>query len=131
MADRWLPPFMRFWMNMGLFMIGKRKEMTQNNVSLKELLNDLSYKKNKETYKNLKVPANITTISLVAVPLGVREEQFEIFPVPNDGFSPLIDATVEDGIVVLEMDTNHFFKDIDLNVRMAALLHYIVGICNK
>jgi hypothetical protein len=32
----------------------------------------------------------------------------------------------ENCAVVMEMGLNHFFNDIDLNVRMAALLQYIV-----
>ena len=117
-ADRWARPFMRFWLANGLFWKGIK-------VNLKGLLNDMSYKLGKEKYKSIKIPPTINTINLIAVPL-LQQQKKSIFSSPNDGFSPLADAITEDGLVVVEMGVNHFFKGVDLNSRMMVLLQYIV-----
>jgi len=88
----------------------------------------MSYNRCKEAYKNLKIPENITIINVVAIPLGEQKKQIQNLPFPNDGFSFLADTIVKNGVVVLEVGVNHFFKDVNLNTRMVALLQYIVNL---
>jgi len=101
-----------------LFFAGIRK------IDVKGLTNDLSYNHRKEKYQNIIIPTELTTINLLGIPLGQEKKRKN--PTPNDGFSPLADAITDDGIVVVEMGVDHFFKGVDLNCRMAALLKYIV-----
>jgi len=115
-ADYWAPLYHRTWMSCGLFFIGKR-------IELKAILFNLSYKRCKEKYKTFKIPAEITVVNLIGVPLG-RQKKPKIYA-PNDGFSPLPDAIFEEGIVIIEPGVDHFFKGIDLNKRMIAILYYI------
>ena len=117
-ADRWARPFMRFWIACGLFWKGIK-------VNLGGLLTDMSYKNGVERYGTLKIPPEIYTVNLTSVPLG-QQDKSATFTSPNDRFSPLADAITEDGTVVIEMGLDHYFSEIDLNVRMTALLHYIV-----
>ena len=118
-ADRWAKPFMRFWISCGLFW--KRIK-----VNLNGLLTDMSYKNGVERYSTLKIPSEIKTINLVSAPLA-QQDKSAIFTSPNDRFSPLADAITENGTVVIEMGLDHYFSEIDLNVRMIAILHYIVN----
>ena len=119
-ADRWSKPFMRFWMACGLFMVRIK-------VELKGLLNEMSYELGKERYKSFDIPSHIYTVNLIAASLGKEQPKKNVFTSPNDSFSPLADAITEDGVVVVEMGKDHYFRNIDLNVRMVALLHYIVN----
>jgi hypothetical protein len=120
-ADVWSRPLKRFWMSCGLFFIGQK-------VELKALLNDLSYKRCKEKYGAIKIPSEIMTVNLIGAPLRQGEET--IIRVPNDGFSPLPDAITKDGLVVVEMESDHFLKNMNLNSRMVVLLRYIVNHLN-
>ena len=117
-ADRWSKPFMRFWLARGL-------HWKRIKVNLKGLLNDMSYELGKEKYKSVKIPPSINTINFIAVPL-LHQEKKSVFTSPNDGFSPLTDAITEDGSVVVEMGVDHFFRGVDMNNAMVALLQYIV-----
>jgi hypothetical protein len=117
-ADYWAKPFKRFLMGSGLFWAGIK-------VDLKGLLTDLSYETGKEKYKHLKIPPEINTVSLIATPLA-RQKANKYFTSPNDGFSPLVDEITEDGLVIIEMGLNHFFENVDLNIRMIILLNYLV-----
>jgi hypothetical protein len=121
-ADAWRPLRKRMWLSTGLFFAGIK-------VNVKGLTADLSYKRCKEKYKTLKIPAEITTVNLVATPLSRQGKKKKNLS-PNDGFSPLADTITEDGVVVMEIGVDHFFREIDLNIRMAALLHYIVNQLN-
>ena len=122
-ADYWGRPLKRFWLSWGLF-------WARIKVNLNGLLTDLSYKQGKEKYQSLKIPSEINTINLIAAPLA-RQEKNTLFTSPNDGFSPLADAITEDGLVAIEMDLDHFFNGVDLNVRMVVLLRYIVNQLNQ
>ena len=117
-ADRWAKPFMRFWISCGLFWKGIK-------VNLNGLLTDMSYKNGVERYSSLKIPQEIYTVNLTSVPLG-QQDKSATFTSPNDRFSPLADAVTENGSVVIEMGLDHYFGEIDLNIRMTALLRYIV-----
>ena len=117
-ADHWAKPFKRYWLSKGL-------RWKRIKVNLKGLLNDMSHELGKERYQSVKIPPSIDTINLIAVPL-LRQEKKSVFTSPNDGFSPLTDAITDDGSVVVEMGVDHFFKGIDMNSRMVAILQYIV-----
>ena len=117
-ADRWAKPFMRFWIACGLFWANIK-------VDLKGLLTDMSYIQGKDRYESLRIPPEIYTVNLIAVSLGQEQAKKTVFTSPNDSFSPLADAITENGLVVVEMGLDHYFRDIDLNTRMVALLHYI------
>jgi len=117
-ADRWAKPFMRFWISCGLFWKGIK-------VNLSGLLTDMSYKNGVERYSTLKIPPEIYTVNLTSVPLE-QQDKSTTFTSPNDRFSPLADAITENGTVVIEMGLDHYFSEIDLNIRMTSLLHYIV-----
>ena len=118
-ADYWAKPFKRFWIACGLFWANIK-------VDLKGLLTDMSYQQGKERYNTLHIPSEIYTINIIAASLGHKIEEKSVFTSPNDTFSPLADSITEDGAVVVEMGLDHYFKNIDLNVRMVALLQYIV-----
>ena len=118
-ADRWAKPFMRFWMACGLIVANIK-------VDLKGLLIDMSYELGKDRYKSFNIPPEIYTINLIAASFGKEQEKKCVFTSPNDSFSPLADAITENGVVVVEIGLDHYFKDIDLNSRMVALLNYIV-----
>ena len=118
-ADRWSRPVMRFWMACGLFMVRIK-------VELKGLLNEMSYELGKERYNSFDIPSHIYTVNLIAASLGKEQPKKNVFTSPNDSFSHLTDAITEEGVVVVEMGKDHYFREVDLNVRMVALLHYIV-----
>ena len=122
-ADTWIQPFRRWWLSRGLFLIGER------GINVKGVLTGMSYNRCKEEYKALKIPTEILTVSLTAVPLGKQGKKRKI-PVPNDGFSPLADSIIEDGVVVIEVGLDHYFRGVDLNNRMITLLCYIVNQLN-
>lgn len=116
LADYWSKPLRKCWMSFGLFFIGK------HNVHLTQLLNNLSSKRIKKTYPIFSIP-NIYTVNLVGVPLGKKENK--IFKEPNDGYSPLLDELIDSGLTITEVGADHTFENIDLNVRLAAILNYI------
>jgi hypothetical protein len=118
-ADRWAKPFMRFWISCGLFWANIK-------VDLKGLLTDMSYKQGKDRYNALNIPPEIYTVNLIAASLGQEQKKKTVFTSPNDSFSPLADAITEKGVVVVEVGNDHYFRDVDLNTRMVALLRYTV-----
>jgi len=123
-ADHWLKPGKKLWLRCGLFFSGKWK------VPLNQLLNDLSYNQRKQDTQEFSIPKSIYTINLIAGKLRTKKDKFDII-LPSDGYSPLLDEIVKDGDVVFEMGADHTFKGIDLNIRMIALLRYIVNQLQK
>jgi hypothetical protein len=118
-ADYWAVPLRRYWLSCGLFFVGKQPNLTQ-------LLGDLSYNRRKQDAQTLVIPASVYTINLIAVGLGKRKDRTKML-VPNDGYSPLLDEIVGGGDVVMEVGSNHTFANVDLNIRLVALLRYLVG----
>ena len=116
LADFWLQPLRRIWMSCILFFSGQK-------VNLKRLLNDMSYESCKERYKSITVPPEIVPINLIGVPLG-RDKRSKM-AVPNDTFSPSPDSIAGDGAVIVEIDSDHYFKEVDMNKRMMVVLKYI------
>ena len=125
-ADHWGKPFMRFIMSNGLFW---KRFWTSSDLraDVGGLTREMSYVNGVKKYNEWSIPNQIKTISLIAAPLA-REKVNRLFSAPNDGFSYLPDAMTENCAVVMEMGLNHFFNDVDLNVRMAVLLRYIVNL---
>jgi hypothetical protein len=119
-ADYWSIPKKKVWLKCGLFFAGKRK------VPLTQLLNDLSYKQRKQNEKSWAIPKSIYTISFITAKLSEKKDR-SLLVIPGDGYSPFLDEIVKDGDVVVEMNADHTFKGVNLNIRMAALLHYIVN----
>ena len=115
-ADFWSHPIRRIWMSCILFFSGQK-------VNLKRLLNDMSYKSCKERYKAITIPPEIILINLIGVPLG-RNKRFPM-AVPNDTFSPLPDSIASDGAVIVEIDSDHYFKGVDMSKRMIVVLKYL------
>jgi len=119
-ADHWQQPGRKLWLRCGLFFARKWK------VPLTQLLNDLSYNRRKQTAQELNIPKSIYIINLIAGKLKSLKDRAKVL-LPSDGYSPLLDEIVKDGDVVFEMNANHTYKGVDLNVRMVVLLRYIVS----
>jgi hypothetical protein len=118
-ADYWSASKKKIWLRFGLFFSVKWK------VPLTQLLNDLSYKRRKQEAQ-LAIPKNIYTISFITAKLRQEKDHTNIV-IPSDGYSPLLDEIVSDGDVVVEMYADHTFEGVNLNIRMFALLRYIVN----
>ena len=118
-ADHWLKPGKNLWLRSGLFFSGKWK------VPLTQLLNDLSYNKRKQDTQEFAIPQSVYTINVIAGKLKTKKDRSEII-LPSDGYSPLLDEIVKHGDVVFEMNADHTYKGVDLNIRMNALFRYIV-----
>ncbi|GHT01285.1 hypothetical protein AGMMS49525_01580 [Bacteroidia bacterium] len=119
-ADYWNIPKKKFWLRCGLFFSGTW------GVPLNQLLNDLSYKRRKQEAHTIAIPRNIYTINFITGKLWQKKDRSDIV-IPSDGYSPLLDELVTDGDVAIEMNADHTFKGVNLNVRMVALLRYIVN----
>jgi len=119
-ADHWQQPGKKLWLRCGLFFARKWK------VPLTQLLNDLSYNRRKQNAQELNISKNIYTINLIAGKLKSLKDRAKVL-FPSDGYSPLLDEIAKDGDVVFEMNANHTYKGVDLNVRMVVLLRYIVN----
>ncbi|MDR0864655.1 MAG: hypothetical protein LBO74_06950 [Candidatus Symbiothrix sp.] len=119
-ADYWSISKKKIWLKFGLFFSGKWK------VPLTQLLNDLSYKRRKQEAKTLVMPQNIYTVNFITAKLRQEKDHASI-AIPSDGYSPFLDELVPSGDVVIEMNADHTFQGVNLNVRMFALLQYVVN----
>jgi hypothetical protein len=118
-ADYWSAPLRKSFLSCGVFFMGKK------NININGLLNDMSYTQCKEKYKDIVIPPDIYTINLISTPLGRKKKSTMLQP--NDGFSPLLDSITKNGVVIVEVGTNHLFENVNLNTRMVALLQHIAN----
>lgn len=118
-ADHWKKPLRKMWISLGLFFVGKGK------LPINAILNDLSYEHRK--YTILTIPTTIYTVNYVVVSLGKNMNRITL-QVPNDGFSPTLDAITDNEIVVIEVGNglNHKLEKFDVNTRLSAILYHIV-----
>ena len=92
------------------------------------IVEDMSYKKRKEIFNELKFPENIKIINFVGAPLAtkidkeIRSRYCAMISLgPNDGLTPLADEVTDNGIIISEIGLDHYFKDENIDKKTLAL----------
>jgi hypothetical protein len=116
-ANYWAAPFRKMWLSMGLFFAGK------GHVDITAIMKDLSYERLKGNVYT--IPKNIYTVSFIAASLGKNKNKM-IMSVPNDGYSPLLDEILDNGVAIVGIGANHALEGLNLNDTMIALLQHVV-----
>jgi uncharacterized protein YkvS len=113
----------------GLMLWTKGKKMN--------IVEDMSYKKRKESFSALKFPENIKIINFVGAPLATKIEKeiksrycSMIAMGPNDGLTPIADEVTDNGIIVSEIGLDHYFRDANIDKKTLALALMAVKIQN-
>ncbi|MEO6166134.1 MAG: hypothetical protein ABIO46_08360 [Chitinophagales bacterium] len=101
------------------------------------LLQDVSYKKREQEYKQLPFPDSIKIIHFVGAPMAtminkdIRGLYCSIKSLgPNDGLTPLADEVTANGIVVSEVGLDHHYRDPNIDKKTIALALVIAQIEN-
>jgi len=117
-ADNYLKFPKRWFAELMLWTKGKKIDIVQ----------DMSYKNRKESFSQLQFPQNIKVINFVGAPLAtkidkeIKSRYCSLINLgPNDGLTPLIDGTIERGIIVSEVGLDHYFRDTDIDKKTLAL----------
>ena len=117
-ADRYLTAPYSWMAEFVLWIKGKRIDIVK----------DLSYKKRKLSFEELKFSDHIKIIHLVAAPLSTNVDKavrgrFKFMQKlgPNDGMTPLADEVTSNGIVIFEIGLDHYFRDRNIEMKTLAL----------
>ena len=101
------------------------------------VVQDMSYKSRKESFEQLQFPENIKIINFVGAPLAtkigkeIKSRYCSMIKFgPNDGLTPLVDETIENGITVSEIGLDHYFRDDNIDKKTLALALVAVKIQN-
>ena len=93
------------------------------------LVQDVSYKKRTEDFKNLHFPEHIKRFHFIGAPLStqihkrIKSNYCSIKDLgPNDGITPLADEVSDGGIIVSELGFDHYYKHPELDKKTLALL---------
>ena len=85
-------------------------------------------------FSELRVPRGMLVVNYIGVPLAVEvgaraRDRYAVLADggPNDGLTLLADAIVPQGITVAERGLDHFFDAPDLDRRIAAMAHTLIG----
>jgi hypothetical protein len=126
-ADRYLSWPSCWVAEIGLMTKGKRINLVQ----------DVSYKKREESFKQLKFPENIKIIHFVGAPMStlVSKDIKGLYRSikefgPNDGLTPLADEVTSNGIVVSEIGLDHYYRCPDIDQKTIALALVVAKIQN-
>jgi hypothetical protein len=113
----------------GLMLWTKGKKMN--------IVEDMSYKKRKESFSALKFHENIKIINFVGAPLATKIDKeiksrycSMIAMGPNDGLTPIADEVTDNGIIVSEIGLDHYFRDTNIDKKTLALALMAVKIQN-
>lgn len=117
-ADNYLTP-PKCWFA-GLMLWTKGKKMN--------IVEDMSYKKRKVSFSELKFPKNIKIVNFVGAPLAtkinkeIKSRYCSIIALgPNDGLTPIADEVTDNGIIVSEIGLDHYFRDANIDKKTLAL----------
>ncbi len=92
------------------------------------VVQDMSYENRKKSFEQLHFPENIKIINFVGAPLAtkisheIKSRYCSMLKLgPNDGLTPLADATTKEGIIVSEIGLDHYFRDDNIDKKTLAL----------
>jgi triacylglycerol esterase/lipase EstA (alpha/beta hydrolase family) len=101
------------------------------------LIQDVSYKKRTEDFKQLQFPENIKIIHFIGAPLAtqINKEIKSLYCSiihlgPNDGLTPLADELTEKGIVITELGLDHHYRSPNIDKKTIALALVVAKIDN-
>ena len=100
-----------------------------------ELLSNLSTATRRPVFEALRIPAHIRRLNYLAAPLSgalqesVRGRYAELAPLgPNDGVTLLSDAFQREGVTIVELQLDHYFKDSDIHFKTQALAWLVLEV---
>jgi len=100
-----------------------------------EVIEDLSTKKRREVFAQLKFPERIVTLQYVGVPLSGQIAEYvqgrydDLKDLgPNDGLALLADELVDGGIVITDIGLDHYYLDPEIDLKTFALASVVLDL---
>jgi len=93
-----------------------------------DIVQDMSYIKRSESFKEMHFPEHIKIIHFVGTPLATQISKeikgrfcSMIKLGPNDGLTPIADEITKQGIIISELGLDHYYRDKDIDKKTLAL----------
>ena len=100
-----------------------------------EIIEDLNTKKRREVFAQLEFSGDILTLQYVGAPLSGQIAEYvqgrydDLKNLgPNDGLTLLADELVEGGIVITDIGLDHYYLDLEIDLKTFALASVVLGL---